>query len=210
MGVDGISDAQLVHRTLEGDEIAFTVLHDRYRTHVLAYAYKRMGDPDDAQTVVQDTFLKVSQNLERLKSSDKFASWMFSIASQLDAGMQRERQKQIEFISLSQVAREVEPLEVAAVIEHRKVEQRVENRNLEERVLEAIARLSDPDRLALLMRRSGMLCKEIAQALGITENAVKKRLSRARKKLKGLLHEPEAGNPRKLNHSKVPEKLGSG
>ena len=167
-----------------------------------------MGDREDAQTLVQDTFLRASENLERLKSSDKFASWMFSIASQLDAGMQRERQKQIEFISLSQVAREVEPLEVAAVIEHRKVEQRVENRNLEERVLEAIEQLSARDRLALLLRVEGMLCKEIAQALGITENAVKKRLSRARNKVKMLICEPEVANPNKPSHSKAPGKSG--
>lgn len=190
MGVDGISDAQLVQWILEGDENAFTTLHDRYSARLLAYAYKRMSNRDDAQTVVQDTFLKVSQNLETLKDSDKFASWMFSIASQLCAGMYREYEKRIECISLFQGSCEAEPLGVAARIEHRRIEQRAENRDLEERVLEAIAQLSEPDRLVLLLRRRGMRCKEIAQALGVTEGAVKKRLSRARKKVKGLLHEP--------------------
>ena len=106
MGVDERSDAELVRRTLEGDENAFEVLHERYSTHVYAYAFKRMGNPDDAQTVVQGTFLKVFENLENLKDSGEFASWMFRIAFQLCAGMQPERRKQIECISLSLGSRE--------------------------------------------------------------------------------------------------------
>ena len=50
--------------------------------------------------------------------------------------------------------------------------------------------------------------KEIAQALGITESAMKKRLSRARKKVKVLMHEPETVNSHKPGHSKVPVKSG--
>ena len=66
MGVDERSDADLVRWTLEGDENAFEALHDRYSAHVLAYAYKRMGNPDDAQTVVQDT---LSQGLPESRRS---------------------------------------------------------------------------------------------------------------------------------------------
>ena len=142
MGVDERSDAELVHQTLEGDENAFQVLHGRYSAHVFAYAYNRTGDPDDAQTVVQDTFLKAYQNLEGLKDNGKVANWMFRIAFQLCAGMHRERRKQIEYISLSEVSRDAEPLEVAkvtALIEHQKTETRAEHLDLEERVLQVIA-----------------------------------------------------------------------
>ena len=189
MGVDERSDAELVRRTLDGDENAFEVLHNRNSAHVFAYAYARTSDPDDAQTVVQDAFLKAYQNLVDLKDHGKFAGWMFRIAFQLCAGIHRERRKQIECISLAQVSREVQPLEIAALIEHRKIKKRIENLELEEKALKAIAQLSGPIQSVMRLRLNGMRCKEIAQALGITESAVKKRLSRARKKVKVLMRE---------------------
>ena len=103
--------------------------------------------------------------------------------------MHRKRRKQIECISLSEVSREAEPLEVAALIEHRKTEKRVENLELEEKALKAITQLSGPIQSVMRLRLNGMRCKEISQALGITESAVKKRLSRARKKVKVLMRE---------------------
>ena len=197
MEVEGKSDAQLVHQTLKGDENAFTALHDRYSAHVFAYAYTRTGDPDDAQTVVHDTFLKAHQNLKNLKNNGKFAGWMFRIALQLCASVHRERRKQIECVSLSQVARETEPLEVAAQVEHRNIEQNLTSCDLHEKALKALGQIPHSMQSVLILRAKGMRCRDIAQALGITENAVKKRLSRARKKVKDLMRELEAGNPAK-------------
>ena len=185
----------MVCQTLEGDDYAFTALHDRYRAYVYAYAYNRVGDPDGAQTVVQDTFLKAYQNIEDLNDNAKFAGWIFRIASQLCTRTCRARRKQIVCISMSQISGEAEPLEIAALNEHRKIEKRIENLDLEEKALKAIAQLPGRMRSVMRLRMNGMRCKEIAQALGITEAAVKKRLSRARKKVKVLMREPGTFNP---------------
>ena len=208
MGVDERSDAELVRRTLEGDENAFEALYERYRAHVYAYAYNRIGNPDDALTVVQDTFLKAYRNLRDLNDNAKFAGWIFRIASQLCIGTCRARRKQIVCISMSQISGEAEPLEIAALNEHRKIEKRIENLDLEEKALKAIAQLPGRMRSVMHLRMNGMRCKEIAQSLGITESAVKKRLSRARKKVKVLVREPETVNLRKPPNCKAPENSG--
>jgi DNA-directed RNA polymerase specialized sigma24 family protein len=82
------------------------------------YACKRMGGSVDAQALVQETLLKVMQHLGELQQQGKFASWMFGIASQLCAGIDRECQKQIECILLSAVSCEGKSFEVAVAIEH--------------------------------------------------------------------------------------------
>lgn len=206
MGVDERSDAELVSRTLKGDENAFEVLYERYKAHVYAYAYNRIGNPDEALTVVQDTFLKAYENLVDLNDNAKFAGWIFRIASQLCIGTCRARRKQIVCMSMSQISGEAEPLEIAALNEHRKIEKRIENLDLEEKALKAIAQLPGRMQSVMRLRMNGMRCKDIAQSLSITESAVKKRLSRARKKVKVLMREPETFNSHKPGHSKAPGK----
>jgi RNA polymerase sigma-70 factor (ECF subfamily) len=184
-----LSDAELVLQILEGDDNAFSLLHSRYETCLLSYAFKRMGNQEDAQDIVQETFIEVAQHLQKLREPQKFANWMFGIASRLIAGRYRERQKQVDCISLSRCANETEASDVAAVLAHRHDEQQQELVDLQEMLAIAIGQLPDSERKPLLLQMSGMSHKEIAQALGIGNVAVNNRLARARNKLRSLVPE---------------------
>jgi RNA polymerase sigma factor (sigma-70 family) len=148
-----------------------------------------MGNQEDAQDIVQETFAEVSQHLQKLREPQKFANWMFGIASQLMARKYRERQKQVECISLARHANETETeaFDVAAVLAHRRDEQRQELGDMRDRLEIAICQLPDSEREPLLLQINGMSHKEIAQVLGLGKAVVNNRLARARKRLESLV-----------------------
>lgn len=93
---ESLSDAELIRRIIDGDENAFSVLHDRHVASLIAYSHKRTDDSDDAQTVVQETWLKVSQHIGELREPEKFPRWIFRIAYQLIVDLHREHRKDIK------------------------------------------------------------------------------------------------------------------
>ena len=181
------SDAELVRQIVEGDDNAFSLLHSRYETYLLSYAFKKMGNQEDAQDIVQETFAEVTQHLQKLREPQKFVNWMFGIASRLIAGRHRERQKQVEFILCLPRTNETEAFDVAAVLAHRRDEQRQELVDLQDRLAMTIDQLPDSEREPLLLQKNGMSHKEIAQVLGLGKAVVNNRLARARKRLKSLV-----------------------
>ena len=181
------SDAELVRQTLAGDNGAFSLLHARYEARLFSYAFKKTGDREDAQDIVQETFIEVAQCLRKLDRPEKFASWMFVITSRLIARRYRKRQKQVECISFSHRVDAAEAFEVAAEFVHRYAEQQAEITDLLDEFEIAIDRLPDSLREPLRLRNADMSYREIAQTLGITGNAVKRRLARARKMLATLI-----------------------
>ena len=193
------SDAELVRQTLAGDDNAFSLLDRRYNTRLLSYAFGKMRNREDAQDIVQETFTEAFQCLGKLDQPEKFAGWMYVIASRLITKTYRKRQKQVDCMSFSHYGDEAEVLEAAATHAHRRVEQRAEITDLLGELEIAIDRLPDSLREPLRLWNTDMSYREVAQTLGITENAVKRRLTRARKKLTTLIDD----NPHEPSHSKV-------
>ncbi len=191
-----LNDTELIGQIIDGDENAFSVLHDRYKVKLLSYAVKRTANLDDAQTLVQETWLKVFQHIAELREAEKFSRWMFRIAHQLNVDLHRKHQKRIESISLSRVSDADKALEEAAIIRHRNAEQRAENSDLWGSLIMAIGRLPDSERLPLFLQMNGMSYREIAQKLAITEGAVSNRLARARAKVKVLIPKMTEGAKR--------------
>ena len=185
-----LNDAQLIVRSLEGDDDAFDCLCNRHKTRLFSYAFNRVRNHEDAKDIVQETFIEIWQNLWRFKDSQKFPNWMFRIASQIIARKSREREKQVKYMSLARHVNETETevFDVAAVLVHRHNEQRQELDDLRDRLARAIEQLPDSERQPLLLRLSGMSHKEIAQELGLSEAVVNNRLARGRKRLKSLVH----------------------
>jgi RNA polymerase sigma-70 factor (ECF subfamily) len=181
------SDGELVLQVLEGDNDAFDWLYCRHKTRLLSYAFKKMGNYEDAQDIVHETFIEIWQHLSELKDPQMFANWMFGVASQLIARRYRKRQRQIVCISLHRHGKNTEAFDVAAVHAHRRDEQRQQLDDLRDRLAIAINQLPDSEREPLLLQMNGMSHKEIAQELGLSGNVVNNRLARARNRLKTLV-----------------------
>ncbi|MDE0086130.1 MAG: sigma-70 family RNA polymerase sigma factor, partial [Candidatus Poribacteria bacterium] len=75
------NDVQLIHRILDGDDAAFAELVEKYQKQVHALVWRKIGDFHIAEEITQDTFLKAYQKLGELKKPQRFASWLYVIAT---------------------------------------------------------------------------------------------------------------------------------
>jgi RNA polymerase sigma factor (sigma-70 family) len=164
---EGRSEAELVEAAREGDEEAFGLLLGRYRDAVFGVAFHRLGDFEEARDVVQDVFVKVYLGLGSLRDPSAFARWLYRIADGTATDAARRRRQEL-------------PLTGAEVAPDRTPEAEAARE-----VREMISRLSEPARLAVVVHYvNGYSHAEVAQFLGTTPEAVKMRLSRARKQLR--------------------------
>ena len=77
------SDAQLIQRTLDGDDAAFAELVEKYQKPVHTLVWRKIGDFHFAEEITQDTFIRAHQQLRTLKKPQRFVSWLYVIASNL-------------------------------------------------------------------------------------------------------------------------------
>ena len=91
-----LHDAELIQRTLAGDESAFGFLVDKYKGSVHALAYRKLGDFHTAEEITQDTFLKAYQKLSTLKDPACFPGWLYVIAARCCISWLRQNRLQTE------------------------------------------------------------------------------------------------------------------
>lgn len=106
------TDEALIEKYLaEGDMQVFKTLVRRYQQRVFSAAYRILGNSEEAEEIVQDTFVRVHQNINKYRANSTFASWIFRIAHNLCMDYMRMKQRrglpnQISFDSQGQVAEE--------------------------------------------------------------------------------------------------------
>ena len=183
-------DAELIRRSLDGDDDAFTSLFAKYQPHVLSYVVNRVHSAEDAQDIVQEIFLAAYLSLEKLEDYGKFLNWLYGIAFRVIAAKHRESLKRINDGSDSDGFDENMALEEAAVTAYRVNRQRERSAERIEMSCRAISQLPESQREVLLLHYvDDMSHKAIAQKLDITEAAVNSRLQRARKNVMSLVRE---------------------
>jgi RNA polymerase sigma factor (sigma-70 family) len=102
------SDVELICRTLDGDDTAFTQLVRKYQKPVHALAWRKIGDFHIAEEITQDTFLKAYQKLATLKEPQRFSSWLYVIAARHCVAWLRKKRvltQSLEETSLVQLER---------------------------------------------------------------------------------------------------------
>ena len=176
------NDAELIRRTLDGDETAFTTLVKKYQKHVHALAWRKIGDFHIAEDITQETFLKVHQNLATLKELDRFPGWLYVIATRRCIARLRKKRlhaQLVEDINLMTKGKDT-------YSEHVADEQAQTTTEAQREVVKKLlAKLQESDRTIITLYYFGeMTCEEISKFLGVSANTIKSRLSRARQRLK--------------------------
>jgi RNA polymerase sigma-70 factor (ECF subfamily) len=100
-------DLALATRVRRGDQSAFAELYRLYHRRVLAFAIKRLGDPCEAEDVVQDVFLGLFRSIDRYEGRSSLMTWIFGIAHHEVCNRFRRR-------SVDAIAYEDETHEIAA------------------------------------------------------------------------------------------------
>ena len=203
MTIKDREDAELVALAKKGDFGAFDTLVNRHEKRLYAHAMKLLGNREDAEDVVQTTFIDAMEHLGRFRGDAAFGTWVTRIATNNALKVLRKRNG-LEQVSLDEATEENE----AGLIPHPdyiadwrddplKI---VEGRELREILDEAVAGLPEKQRLVFLLRDViGLTIEETRDALGISAANVKVRLLRARLALREALTR-RFGDPKKRLH----------
>ncbi|MCA9863705.1 MAG: RNA polymerase sigma factor [Thermomicrobiales bacterium] len=162
-------DPDLVGRAREGDQVAFATLFEQYHAPILNYLHRMVGDRAMAEDLTQDTFIKAYNALPSTRPDLAFKPWLYRIATNT-AISQLRRRKIVQWIPF---------LPGHDHASDQSIERSVGRR---QDIEQTLSRLPQHYASALLLRHyQGLSLAETADALGITENAAKLRLFRARK-----------------------------
>jgi len=184
----GIDEATLVAQSREGDTSAFAELVRRYESKIFRLAQHVTQNREDAEDVLQETFMKAYEHLDQFQGNSKFYTWIVRIAVN-QALMKLRRKKTGKTVSLDETIDTGEDTvvrEIAAWDEN--PEQRFSREELGEILDSAIQSLEPPYRSVFVLRDIEELStEETADALGLSIPAVKSRLLRARLQLREKL-----------------------
>jgi RNA polymerase sigma-70 factor (ECF subfamily) len=150
------------------------------------------GNEHDAEDVVQETFLKAYRRLSQFEERAHFGSWLYRIAANCAYDSLRARKRRADQTPRTEPEEQDEALQ-GAVMDAPSPERLVFSGQVQRRVQSAMARLSERERAAFVLRHFEQLStKEIGDALGLDEGAVKHSVFRAVRKLREAL-EPFVG-----------------
>ena len=176
------NDAQLIQRVLQGDQEAFGALVRKYQKGVHALAWRKIGDFHIAQEITQDAFLKAYQQLRTLKNHNAFAGWLYVIVANLSLDWLRKNRIPMESLDTADTS-EVDKVSYSQYVAEQKETEADETRR--EVVKELLKKLPESERTVMTLHYLGeMTIKAISEFLGVSQNTVKSRLSRARNRLR--------------------------
>ena len=188
--VTGNEDADLVRRCLSGDQRACRDLVRRYERPVYSVLMRVVRRSEDAEDLVQETFVKVFKALDRYDPERPFAAWIFTIASRL--AIDHFRRRRIQTVSLSYSdpgSSEERTMDVEDT--GLKPDEITSNAEEELQTSAIIDSLPEHYRIVVLLRHQQDLSyEEIAQALNLPLGTVKARIHRARALLKDRIQGP--------------------
>ena len=185
------SDEQLLSEAKSGDGRAFAELCKRYTGLVERRIFRIVRHREDAEDLLQETFLKAYQHLQSFRGACSFSTWLVAIGINASLMLLRKR-KTFRMNTCDVVAEDGEPL----VMEWRDPapdpEQRYMMHQTSQKVNHAMRRLSPQLRNLLEMYyKSELRLKDAAKILGISEATTKSRILRARGKLRRSLKQNE-------------------
>ena len=186
------TDWDLVQGARRGDREAFRSLVERYQHKVTALATGMLRNRDDALDVVQDTFTKAYQSLDRFKGESSFYTWLYRITMNLCIDHQRRTARMPQAQLEASESPEEAPIINAARGDAERDDplQRLHEAEVGQRIRQAIAELTPEHRAVILLREvEGLSYEEISRALECPKGTVMSRLHYARRQLQARLRE---------------------
>jgi RNA polymerase sigma-70 factor (ECF subfamily) len=174
-----VDESTLVRHAANGDAAAWEPLVLAHQEAVFRLSYLLLGDPDDAEDVAQETFLRAWNHLKRFDPTRPLRPWLLSIASNLASNRRRSAGRYLA--ALTRAFRN-EPASADSIEE--KSAQHMEASDL----WKAVRNLSMPDQQIIYLRYFlDLPVTETAEVLQVAEGTVKSRLSRALERLRGII-----------------------
>jgi RNA polymerase sigma-70 factor (ECF subfamily) len=192
------SDALAVQEAQAGNHDAFRSLVERHSHSLFRLAYRMTGNEQDAEEVVQETFLRAYRRIGQFESRANFGTWIYRIGVNCALDLLRNRQRHAANVLDPPLPEDSSPVELLDGFSAAgpSPEQAAWSAQIGAQVRQALAALSANERAAFVMRHcEGLSIEEIAAALGLRTSATKNSIFRAVQKLRRAL-QPLAGTLR--------------
>jgi RNA polymerase sigma-70 factor (ECF subfamily) len=181
------TDAELINASRQGDADAFGELVRRYQRAVANLIFLTLGDRNEVEDLTQEVFIRAYRSLGRFDEKSNFYSWLYRIAVNLCIDEIRRR-KIRKLLSLDLMSEPLLEREKKAKEKDSAASANLMKEERKQMVLQALEKLSPLYRSALVLREyENMGYEEIAETLGISVQAVKSRIFRARQEMRNLL-----------------------
>jgi RNA polymerase sigma-70 factor, ECF subfamily len=173
------SDDRLLATARAGDRQALETLLERHQQQVYRFGVKMCRDPEDAKDVLQDTLLAMARGVRDFRGASSISTWLYTIARSFCIKKRRRSQ----FAPAAE-----QSLDTGVTAEAKRLadpaanpDEALAGKQVEAALNQAIAALEPMYREVLLLRDvEGLTAPEVAEILGVTTQAVKSRLHRAR------------------------------
>ena len=183
--MDATEAGAVLARARQGDSDAFRALVEQHSRSVFRLAYRMTGNEQDAEDVVQESFLRAYRQLGRFESRANFGTWLYRIVSNCSVDLMRSKQArhdQVRGDSLDETGVDVPAADAPGP------ERMAQSAEIDRRVQHALRDLSPLERAAFTLRHyEGRSIDEISATLGLGTSAAKHSVFRAVKKLRVAL-----------------------
>jgi len=179
MGVDHlISDEEVIRRVLEGEAELYEIIMRRYNPRLYRVIRSVLGYDSDVEQVMQDAYVSAYTHLYQFAARSRFSTWLTKIAVYEALA---KRKQQGRFVDLDSVAESDKEHSSMLASRQKNPEQQMLDAELRLILENSVEALPDLYREVFVMRDvEGLDTAETAESLGISEEAVKTRLHRAR------------------------------
>ncbi len=175
-------EASLIKRAQSGDASAFNEIVRAYRKRILGTIFRLISRPEDVEDVAQDVFVRLYFSLDQLRAPEVFEPWLYrlTVNAAYDYLRKRRRSNDVRMADLSE-----EQLNMAdAAAGSKESAKQEKQKQLRETLDVLMDQVSEDDRLLLgLKELQGLSLKELREVYGVSENVLKVRLFRARKRV---------------------------
>ena len=177
-----MDERKLIQRMKSGDRASFDEIYEKYHIPLFRCAYLICGNREDAEDVLQNTFVTCWLCIGQLRNEESFRYWIFRIMAQAARKKAKEHSRQLpdEYI-----VDRMDQIQVRNGMEAADEYERSTDKTMLKTAISALDHTSRE--IIVLYYYEEMSVKEVAKTLGILEGTVKSRLYFARKKLKKII-----------------------
>ena len=180
------SDEAAAARAKAGDADAFRVLVERHSRPLFRLAFRMTGNEQDAEDIVQDTFLRAYRRIEKFDERASFGTWLYRITVNCSLDLVRARKRRSE--QSGSANPEVDDLIQSLPSTGATPDRMAMSGEARQRIAEAMEELSASERTAFVLRHfEGMCIDEVSRVLGCRPGAARHCVFRAVQKLRRAL-----------------------
>lgn len=189
---DSVAEMALVERAASGDKDAYRILVEKYQNRAYSLVLSIVGGREDAEDIVQESFVKAYISLKNFRGESSFYTWIYRVAYNMAIDFRRRVSRRNGVVTEPRLNDQNESVQVEGVAQDGDPEKSAERKQLAATLDEAMAQLSEEHRAVIVLREiEGMSYAEIADVLGVSQGTVMSRIHYAKKHLQKALKEFE-------------------